>query len=581
MKRVRSVSIMAKLSIMIAILVVSMNLIQIYISNNESSKLTQDKISAVYETILKEVSLEAETIQRMEALLNRVGTEAYMKDPDVQRLTRLIDSVSHSGFIGHTYIVSLNESKVDDSMANTILVSNSIMDSNGLKPGEPMRRFDGAYQQMLQYGSGVSPEYTNDQGTWSKIYAPIMLDGKMIAVFTLDFSSNEIYKELNALIINKLWIGLGVGLIFIAIILVVTWKMIQPLKRLVAVTEQAASGDLTVSIAVKQNDEVGKLAISINQMILQIRGLVSNVKDMADEVTDSSKELGKMADATSQSAHEISQTMNLVADGATTALKGTQESMVAMNEIAVGIQRIAESTYQVSMISDTAAAAAEDGLNRTKETINQMDVIHQTVEQSSNLMRTLLAKTDEMERIVGLITSITAQTNLLALNASIEAARAGEHGKGFGVVALEVRHLAEQTRQSTEQIDETLHAFVSVIRQLSESMEESAASVKQGSHVVNNTSVSFQELMNHVLAVNDQIQEVSAVAEEISAGSEEVAASIENVSTISKTSAESANETYENTENQVKTVQRLTASTQELRSKMSKLQEEISLFKLS
>lgn len=581
MKRLGYVSIMAKLCIMIAILVITMNLIQIYLGYKDSGKLTQEKIAAVYETILKGVTLEADTIKRMDSMLSEMGTEAYLKDPDVQHVTKLIDSVSHEGFIGHTYIVSLNEMKVDNGMANTILVSNSIMNSNGLQPGAPMRRFDEAYQQMLKYGKGVSDEYDNDQGTWTKMYTPIMSDGKMVAVFALDFSSNEIYKELNSLMLKKILVGVSVGGIFVAIILFFTRRMLMPLKKLVDITEQAASGDLSVSINVKQKDEIGKLSISINRMILQIRGLVSNVKNMADEVTTSSHQLGGMADETSKTAHEISKTMNLVATGASTALKGTNESMVAMNEIAVGIQRIAESTYQVSTISDTAATAAEDGLKRTEETKEQMDHIHTAVEQSSNLMRTLLTKTDEMERIVGLITNVAAQTNLLALNASIEAARAGEHGKGFGVVANEVRKLAEQTHQSTEQIDESLRTFVTVIKQLSESMDESAARVKQGAYVVHNTSVSFRELWNHVLAVNEQIQEVSAVSEEISAGSEEVAASIENVSTIAKTSAESAGEAYKNTEYQVETVKQLTDASDDLRHKMSKLQDEISAFKLS
>ncbi|MGZ9586898.1 methyl-accepting chemotaxis protein [Paenibacillus marinisediminis] len=576
----KNTSIIVKLTVVVAILTLAMNTIYTYRTYKEGKLHEETRLITAFEILQREINLEADNIKELDNALKEGGVEAYLKDQNVLRFTKVLSNMSHHGIIGNTYILSTHEVEKDGKKSNVLLAANDDMLKSGHKIGEPMERSEVAYQQYKAEGLGFSGEYETDSGQWMTIYSPIKSGNETVAIFVLDLNSGLISNGLDAMLKENVLVGIAVSVIFVGLIIWFIYAMMLPLKRLAKAAHLAAEGDLTVSVPVKTNDEIGRLSAGVNTMISHISDLVSNVKNTADDVTASAAQLGAIADETSNSSQQISVFMKNVTDGATTATQSTDESKVAMDEIAIGIQRIAESTYQVSTISDEAAEAAQMGLDKTRETKEQMDNINITVEESTNLTRSLSAKTSEMEQIVGIIANIAAQTNLLALNASIEAARAGEHGKGFGVVASEVRKLAEQTQASTEQIAETLQSFLQVTDQLSHSMEKSTASVEHGAKVVLASSESFQELWHHVVAVNEQIQEVSAVAQQMSAGSEEVAASVDNLAVLVGNSAVNAEEAANQASVQLNTIDSLIQSSTELREKMKQLQNEISVFKL-
>ncbi|QDS37979.1 methyl-accepting chemotaxis protein [Brevibacillus brevis] len=190
-------------------------------------------------------------------------------------------------------------------------------------------------------------------------------------------------------------------------------------------------------------------------------------------------------------------------------------------------------------------------------------------------------RSEEIVKIVDVITGIASQTNLLALNAAIEAARAGENGRGFAVVADEVRKLAEQSEESAKQIAHLVHEIQNNTNHAVGTMSKVNQNVQSGISVVHEAGESFQKIVNKIQHVTDQIQEVSALAEEMSASSEEISATVSEFGRISKETAGNSQLVAASSEEQLATMEEISASTQSLNILAQELQEITGTFKVA
>jgi methyl-accepting chemotaxis protein len=251
-----------------------------------------------------------------------------------------------------------------------------------------------------------------------------------------------------------------------------------------------------------------------------------------------------------------------------------------MEEMAVGISRIAESSSTVSEASVETAKEAAAGNEAIQKVVYQMDSIRASVTSSSQAVKELGMRSQEIGQIVGAITDIADQTNLLALNAAIEAARAGEHGRGFAVVADEVRKLAEQSRVSADQIANLITEIQEDTNRVVLAIEKGNAEVDSGIRVVEAAGEAFEKILNSVQHVADQIQEVSAAAEEMSASTEEVTASVEEMSRIARDSSQHSQSVVGASEEQLGIINEISASVQSLSVMAKELHDVVKQFKL-
>lgn len=240
---------------------------------------------------------------------------------------------------------------------------------------------------------------------------------------------------------------------------------LQALGEVATALHKLGQGDLSANVKHAQQDsqnEVDVIGVALNRTSEQVRELIRGVESACGEIAQSSEALVKQA----QVARDCSEQQF----DASSSMSATVEEMHAT----------------VSQVADNAAEAASAGGHVIEETsrgrkmvggtVNDMNTISAQVAQSSEVIQSLGANSQQILNIVNVIQDIANKTNLLALNAAIEAARAGEQGRGFAVVADEVRKLAEQTSQSTQEISTTVGNIV----QQTEMAVEKMGHVRQG-----------------------------------------------------------------------------------------------------
>lgn len=568
--------------IVVTILLMIMSIVFISSSYMMERRIYNDELLSLHTTLTKQIEIESEGIAGAANKLKSMEASQFAKDQNIVWIRENLDSMVRDNFISNTYLLAPGFTERDGKSYLKVLQGSRSFVELGIAPGsdyEIKPELVDAIHEMERTGVGFSDIYEDLDGEWITVLKPIYNDrNQTIAVFAVDFNNQKIEDDLNSMLWEVVGFGSAIGVVFIIVIAFLIRRLVKPLTELSVLSTRVAAGDLTVSIPVRSKDEIGVLSDSFNTMIAQIKHLVTDVKTTADQVAESSQQLTVIAKQTSQSSYEISGSIQEVAAGSDTQMQGAEESKAAMEEIAIGIQRIAESSSAVSELSMDATESVEQGNQVVQLTVNQMAQIRNSVSRSEAITQSLLNQSEKIEHIVSIIGNVAMQTNLLALNASIEAARAGEHGRGFGVVAQEVRKLAEQTKDSTEQIAEMLNTVIAFTKELAEAMGENTEQAEQGTLIVQEAGEHFSKIWTSVQQVTEQIQEVSAAAEEMSAGSEEVAATLDNLASIAKDSSLNTQSVAASTEEQLAIVEEISDTATLLNRKMQDLQEELRKF---
>jgi methyl-accepting chemotaxis protein len=296
------------------------------------------------------------------------------------------------------------------------------------------------------------------------------------------------------------------------------------LNAAIAIASNIASGRLDTDIDATGSDEIGRLMIAFSSMQTKLREMITEIKSGAQLLLVSAQEISRTSEALSESANEQSQAASTMA--------------ATVEELTVSISHVANSASEAHAISSESGRQSVDGGEVIQNTLNSMDRIAGTVQNSSQQIDELGRHIQQISSIVNVISGIAEQTNLLALNAAIEAARAGEQGRGFAVVADEVRLLAQRTGTSTSEISEMISKIQASAQDAVAQMGVGVEQVNQGVQLATSANAAIEQIRDGSGRIVSVVDQISTALNEQSAASQDVARSVEHIAQMAQASSE-------------------------------------------
>ncbi len=321
------------------------------------------------------------------------------------------------------------------------------------------------------------------------------------------------------------WIAVFLCIAFaIPISIVIVRGITRPLALTVDALRKVADDDLSVVLVVDSTDEIGLMAQALNVALERLRTTLSEVANGAISASASSKELALVSAR--------------IASGSQQQAASLEETSASLEQITATVRQSAENAQQAKQLASGSREVAERGQVVVSSTITAMSEIN--------------AASARIAEIISTIDEIAFQTNLLAVNAAVEAARAGEQGRGFGVVASEVRSLAQRSASAAKEIKGLI--------------QDTMKKVEKGSELVNKSGEMLQGIVGSVKQVTDIVGEIAAAAKEQSIGVEQVNTAMTQMDQVTQSNAGQT--------------EKLSATAESLAYESAHLQEVVAIFNL-
>lgn len=346
-----------------------------------------------------------------------------------------------------------------------------------------------------------------------------------IIISSINEYSNQVADNQNSKLDQTIYASGGLAALLIMIGVTISLLIIngicRPLIKAVRRAEGIASGDLSQEpVNSKRTDEIGLLETAMDKLVVQLSSILHDVAKSSDMLTNAANDLNRITDESSDMVDRQQEETQLISQ--------------AISEIQATAVHVSESTTDASNAAHDAETAANEGAEIVTRTINSIQELAEEIAGSAQTINELQVNTNEISNILNVILGIAEQTNLLALNAAIEAARAGEQGRGFAVVADEVRHLAQNTQDATQQIEKMITLLQSgtssAVAAMTSSHQRSTNAVEQVKHE-EESLLNINQSVSKIREMNDRI---SATAEEQASVTAEVNRNVSNITSITE-----------------------------------------------
>ena len=407
--------------------------------------------------------------------------------------------------------------------------------------------------------------------------------GKPVGMYFSGEKLDRAHAARNMIILYTVAASILVLLLGMAILLVMTKRVVAPIDRVIEILSRVHDGDLTAT-----REDLGIAAIrEIAAMEDAISGLIDGQRNILQSFGDESEESLRRAHALSSDAKEMSSAMHDVDAMMNRVSELSEENRCALESASMGIGEISAGAASAASSAAAGAEATSRTTDGSRLAVERMDdliaMIRQVGEKSGKTtsnMNSVAESVDSISQFIGTITGIADQTNLLALNAAIEAARAGEAGRGFAVVAEEVRKLAEESNKAA-------HEVQAIIADLRKSTETSIVSMREVDSIVETTVAGSQEAqqrlnetLQEIAQINDVMQNAAALAEEQAAASQELEEGIRTVSSATNAVFDAVSGVRKDFARSSEASDRVDTAAAEMRSEADRLLQSLRRFRL-
>jgi len=299
------------------------------------------------------------------------------------------------------------------------------------------------------------------------------------------------------------FILLGIGVIFITHIV-----FVKPIRRASEAAQRLSTYDLTVSVNSRREDEIGQLLNFLKLMAERFRDVISMISDTAQKLTgsigDISSEISDQASIASEQSASVSQIT------------------ATMAQLSSSFTQIAEHSDSVAKIADESLQNTKKGADAVKNIMVKMDDIHKDNQKNISQIIDLGKKSKEISKVMEIINTITDQTKLIAFNAALEASSAGDAGKRFGVVAMEIRRLADSVMESTDEIESKISEIQSAVDNMIVGSEKSTRGILQGLEYSTQTAAKLTDIVKGSQTTVDAAKQISLSTQQQKIASEQV-----------------------------------------------------------
>ncbi|RAK06701.1 methyl-accepting chemotaxis protein [Halanaerobium saccharolyticum] len=365
--------------------------------------------------------------------------------------------------------------------------------------------------------------------------------------------------------------------------LIIITGITKPLSAAEKYLQSIASGNLSIEIEDKylnRKDEIGKLLNDLNEMKNKLSQIIGNVINISSNLSASSEELSASSEEMSASAEEVGRSVQEIASGAEEQSAQVDESKNNIDNLMEEIKLVENNTEKMNQQASNVINYLDQGNQSINKSINQVAEVKNKTITVTEKIHQLGELSEKIGNIIKLISGISSQTNLLALNAAIEAARAGEAGRGFSVVADEIRNLAEESSQATEQIASLINQIQNGVQAAVSEIDETNQSVENSVAVIKSTDDSFTEINKAMSQLTNYIKIITEEAKEMDNNSDFVKQAITEIAAVSQESAHNAEEVAAASSEQEQSIKEIVESSTNLAMMAENLMNNVRTFKV-